>query len=452
MNARSQPVRRHHAIPQPGTRGHLPASRNTVKALNPPRDPDRFQLDDLLLVVMLAICLGTLSGFVSKIQELKQAPSWAIILFVPPLIWGVIRAAVAPVRAARVALASLPLLLFVLWATATMLWSNDAGLTMRQGVLLCITFLISAMMAEHFSWIRLGRIFVITIGAIAVASFMLAVALPHWGVMSSIYPGAWSGIYSFKQTLGVMMAVGLALCFGYLALNPPSWTWVLPLTAVMFINIIQSEATTALVTMGLGLFAVAVIWVASRHPALAVLSVWGLVVGGVFATLVLTVLAPVIFQALGKAPTLTGRTDIWAALDPHVQARDPLGWGYQAFWTDRSVTSPVNAVEDRMDGFRPPDAHSTPLDIRLQMGIVGFALAVITVSKALIDGVRMVFAHPGALQSLPFLLVYASICFTETIGLYPMDVMTVMLYTILIKMALTNFDLDDAAKGSPIFN
>lgn len=433
---RSQLDRRFRAAPQPA----------------PVQDAaDRFGWEDLLLVVMLSVCLGTLSGFVSKIQELKQAPSWAVLLFIPPLAWGVIRAAISPVRAARVALLSLPLLAFVLWAGATVVWSNDPALTMRQGILLCLTFLISAMMAECFSWRRLGRIMVIVTGVLAVASFLLAVALPHWGVMTTIYPGAWSGIYSFKQTLGLMMAMGMALAVGYLAIAPRSWTWVVPLLAVMTINIVQSEATTAMVTMGLGVVTVAILWVARRNASMAVLSIWTVVVGIVAVVLLLTVLAPVLFAALGKAPTLTGRTDIWAALEQPIAARGHLGWGFQAFWTDQSVTSPVNAVENHMDGFRPPDAHSTPLDIRLQLGTIGLGLAVLVVLKAAVDGLRLSARHPGAMQALPFLVVYASICFTESVGLYPMDVITVFLHTILIKIALTNADLDDHARDAPVF-
>jgi exopolysaccharide production protein ExoQ len=402
-----------------------------------------------LLVVMLAICLGTLSGFAAKVQELKQAPSWAMLLFIPPLMWGVIRAAMSPIRAARTALVALPLLVFVLWACATTLWSNDMALTMRQGILLCLTFLISAMLAQHFSWRRLGRILVIVLAILAVASFLLAVAVPRYGVMTTIYPGAWAGIYSFKQTLGIMMAMGLALSFGYLAIAPRSWIWVVPVMAVMMINIVQSEATTAVVTMGLGLVTVGVLWLASRNPSLAVLSIWGLVVGTAALVVVFLVLAPILFAALGKAPTLTGRTDIWAALEAPIAARGHLGWGYQAFWTDVSLTSPVNVVEAHMDGFRPPDAHSTPKDIRLQLGLVGLVLAVAVVAKALWDGLRLAARHSGSLQALPFIVVYASICFTESIGLYPMDVITVLLHTVIIKMALTNTDLDDAARGAP---
>jgi exopolysaccharide production protein ExoQ len=415
-------------------------------------DQSRFGWEELALVVMLTICFGTLAGFVSKIQEIKTAPPWAMLLFFPPLLWGVVRFAMAPMLAIRTALIATPLLAFVLWACATMLWSNDPALTLRQGILLCVTFLISAMLAQTFSWAKLGRMMVMVIGVLAVASFLLAVGKPDWGVMKTIYPGAWSGIYSFKQTLGLMMALGMALGFGYMAMVPKAWIWVAPLIAVMAVNIVQSEATTAVVTMGLGLLCVAVIWLSSRNPSLAVLSIWGLVVGTIAVVLIVVYLAPILFAAVGKAPTLTGRTEIWAALEQPIAARGHLGWGYQAFWTDISMTSPVNAVEDRMDGFRPPDAHSTPLDIRLQLGIIGLGLAIVVVIKALIDGLRLAGRHVGALQALPFVVVYASICFTESIGLYPMDVITVFLQTIIIKMALTNSNLDDDARRAPQFS
>lgn len=407
-------------------------------------------LEDALLALMLLVCFGSVVGFYSKIHELKQAPGWALVMYVPPILWAGAMAAGAVHRALRAALLAGPLLLFVLWAALSFQWSHQPGLSLRQGLLFCATFLVACAIAMSLTWDRIGRVLVLVFATQAVISAALAIGRPEWGVMREIYPGAWSGLWNFKQSFGVAMSMGLAVTLGWTLRRPHTRLVPLaPVLALFAVCIVQSEATTALVVSVVAGGVAVAVWVARRHPALAVLAVWGVAMAVTAIVAVFTVLAPVIFQLLGKAPTLTGRTDIWLALEGAMEARPVLGWGYQAFWTDTSLSSPVGAIEAAMDGFRPPDAHSTPRDIQLQLGPAGLVLAALLLGRAWWQGVSMAPRFDGMLVALPFLAVFTATCFTETLGLYPMDFMGLVLQVIVIKLAVSSADAAGLVRGTP---
>lgn len=66
---------------------------------------------------------------------------------------------------------------------------------------------------------------------------------------------------------------------------------------------------------------------------------------------------------LGRDDTLTGRTDIWAAVLPAMAQHRILGHGFESFWTNA-----------RRQVYMISDAHNGYLDILLELGAAGLAL------------------------------------------------------------------------------
>jgi exopolysaccharide production protein ExoQ len=407
----------------------------------------RALIEDLVIIVLLFICFGSIVGLTIKVQQLKEAPSWAILMYMPPIGLAALMCALEPHKALRTALVGGPLLLLVLWALASFQWSNQPGLTMRQGILFVATYMCACVLSWRLDWIRLARVLTGLFGAQAVFSAALALGKPEWGVMTQIYPGAWSGLWGFKQSLGVAMAMAAGVLVGTSLLIKDAWKICLPLLVIALVCVVKSQATTAIIVTVLAIGAPIALWLARSHPSIALLMGW-LVVTAVIATvLALTVLAPVIFQALGKAPTLTGRTDIWQALVPAIEARSTLGWGFQAFWTDTSLASPVEEIVRAMDGFRPPDAHSTPTDLHLQLGIPGLVLGGLVFFRLWIQIFQAAAKEPGMMVAIGFFVAYSATCFTESLSLYPMDALTLILQIMVVKVALTIWDARDEKMG-----
>jgi len=65
-------------------------------------------------------------------------------------------------------------------------------------------------------------------------------------------------------------------------------------------------------------------------------------------------------SSLGRDDTLTGRTEVWAAVLPAMKQQPLFGYGFGSFWTDA-----------RRALYDIPTAHNGYLDIMLEQGIVG---------------------------------------------------------------------------------
>jgi exopolysaccharide production protein ExoQ len=435
-----RPIVRRHAPPLVQSRDMAAATDDTREAY----------VIDIALITIIFLCFGSVTALIMKVQLLKEAPSWAVALYLVPISIAAIAAALKPHIALRTAIIGGPFFLLVVWALVSFRWSNQPDLTLRQGLLFCATYLVACMLAQYLSWVRIGRILAGLFTAQAIISASLALLKPEWGVMTEVYPGSWSGIWSFKQTLGVAMAVGSGCTSGYLLMRPKAWVWCVPGLLAMLLCVIKSQATTAILVTGFAMVVPFSVWIAQRNRAASVFAAWAVLTAAITLALMVTVLAPFIFQALGKAPTLTGRTDIWAALESALHARPWLGWGFQAFWTDRSVTSPVEEIEAAMQGFRPPDAHSTPLDIRLQLGYVGITLAALAFFRTWVQAFWQSGREPGMMVVVGILVAMTSMCFTEAIGLYPMDSMTLIIHLVVVKTALSMWDHKDATENRPL--
>jgi O-antigen ligase len=79
----------------------------------------------------------------------------------------------------------------------------------------------------------------------------------------------------------------------------------------------------------------------------------------------------VVIEAIGRDATLTGRTDIWAAV--LTMAQHPLlGAGFQSFWLGDRLT----AMWAKFPVFKPNQAHNGYIEIYLNLGWIGIALFV----------------------------------------------------------------------------
>lgn len=141
--------------------------------------------------------------------------------------------------------------------------------------------------------------------------------------------------------------------------------------------VLATQSKTSLLCLLIGVGLVAVLWAMRKGgPALTVVGVWfGVVlfagIGYVFITE-----PAVVLKALGKDPSLTGRTDIWVSLMREVNLRPWTGFGYQAFWGRDSIPA---AFVRQETGWPVPSAHNGWIDLLIQLGwpgavSVGFAV------------------------------------------------------------------------------
>jgi exopolysaccharide production protein ExoQ len=88
-----------------------------------------------------------------------------------------------------------------------------------------------------------------------------------------------------------------------------------------------------------------------------------------------------LLKMLGKDPTLTGRTDIWAAIFRQLAHQPLLGYGYGAFWLKDSLPAKFIRAETQ---WLVPSAHNGWIDVLVQVGWIGGALTALTVLAAVL--------------------------------------------------------------------
>jgi exopolysaccharide production protein ExoQ len=114
-------------------------------------------------------------------------------------------------------------------------------------------------------------------------------------------------------------------------------------------------------------------------------------------------------RALGRNPTLTGRTDIWAAVIP--MAPNPLvGAGFESFWLSPAVHEKLWEV---IPGLPLNEAHDGYIEVYLELGWVG----VILIGLIFVSGYRrsvMAFRRAPGLGGLMIAYVLAAMVYSVT--------------------------------------
>jgi O-antigen ligase len=102
--------------------------------------------------------------------------------------------------------------------------------------------------------------------------------------------------------------------------------------------------------------------------------------------LVVAVAAPDTFlEMIGKDPTLTGRTEIWAYVIQDISMKPWLGWGYYVFWLQ---TNPYSVEISDVVHWTVPNAHNGLLEFLLDVGVFGTALFAFILIRTIVLAVR----------------------------------------------------------------
>ncbi len=145
----------------------------------------------------------------------------------------------------------------------------------------------------------------------------------------------------------------------------------------------NSTTSATCFLLGSGFIVAARRWSLARKPAVVHLVVASLIVLALYATLLNPNVG--IASAMGKDPTLTGRTDVWRTVIPMT----PSAWfgaGFESFWLGSRLTKLWNIFV-----WHPNEAHNGYLEVYLNLGWTGvILLAVVMVAgyRKVVRGVR----------------------------------------------------------------
>ncbi len=273
--------------------------------------------------------------------------------------------------------------LVVGWACLSKGWSILPEVTGRRTLALVMTTLFGLYLGSAWSPRRLVRLVATTFSIMAGVSLVLVLAFRRYGVeQAGELAGDWRGLWSSKNALAALMALGGLACICTLFAAPRRrWPWLLGLGLCVLL-LLGSRGKTSLVVLLLTGGGAAGLAFARRGPAAAALG--GLAAGAAvfFGALAAAVRPDLLLALVGKDATLTGRTQIWAAVGRRMAESPWLGYGFGAFWDKEAITAKIVRHEARWE---VPTAHNGWLDLLVQVGAVGvalFALVLLVVATA----------------------------------------------------------------------
>ncbi len=264
-------------------------------------------------------------------------------------------------------------------------------------------------------------------------SLVMVAAFPAIGVHQAENAGLWRGLWYEKNQMGVVMVAGAVAAAACLASRDPRR--LLPALTLLAATllVLATQSKTSLLCLVLGVGAVAALWAMRKAgPALAVVAVWfGVILAAGLGYVFITEPAEVL-KALGKDPSLTGRTDIWAALMRQVGEHPWTGYGYQAFWGRESIPAAFIRYET---GWPVPSAHNGWIDLLIQLGWPGAVAVGLTV---LIATVATMFRIPvaGAREGywgVAYLAVFLLLSLSESVLLTNANLPWALLLAILAR-------------------
>jgi exopolysaccharide production protein ExoQ len=326
------------------------------------------QLDDMgplsifgcrvfLLIAPLAL-LGAL-------VEVRPVPR---VLYVLPALGA---AVIAPRKVLLRIQVSLSLFLLMGWASLSYLWTIDETNTLHQlreefapiiGVVLVAGML---PIDETIKWFVRGMKIVLAVSAVV----LLVEPATRVSVSDSGVEQAWAAWFGSKNQFGRSAVLGLLTL---LVWDKTVWSRRLWLVVSLIFVVGSSSAAalaSAIAIVGLVFWvrryqAVGQRW--SGSFALASLA------AGLAALVAMFISAAWVVSALGRDLTFTGRTRIWTATLEAIEREPLLGYGFGGGLFD-GLSQESRAVW-RDIGFNAANAHSGPLQVATNIGLIGLVL------------------------------------------------------------------------------
>ncbi len=384
-----------------------------------------------------ALCLAQFSepffAAVAQSQGLDEPPGYARLAFFPAdvfLGWALWRDRAQAFAAARAA----PLLVALLaLACASTLWSIDGGATLRRSVWLALTMSFGLYLAWRYRWEDLIPLIATAFLVLIAGSYALGLLAPGIGRMTFEHPGAWSGLWTHKNTLGGIMALGVAVCASAAMVEPARRKLWIAAGLAAFGLVLLSTSKTALLASMLGLGVIAAGVIVRRGLVPAIMLAASVLVGVILGAAIVFMAPELIVAALGRDLTLTGRTDIWEASARFVEARPWLGYGYYAFWLPEN--GPAYWVREAVM-WQVASAHSSWLELALGLGRIGVVLFALQLLVTLTRGAQSLIDTRAGLWAPAFLAAFALYTLSESHALQANNLFWVVYVAVAARLAL----------------
>lgn len=342
-------------------------------------------------------------------------------------------------RLATIVLSNYFYWVFVMFLMLSMVWSERPDETIKASIGMIGTVMFGVYTASRFNLREVIKLIALFFGIVICLSILMMM-VPGYGIdAGGKHAGALRGIYSHKNILGPIMTLSCATFLIYAKSNFCSNKKLAYLGClVSFAMVVGSRSSSSLMYTVLLLILVNAIEILRLRGQSFV---WSLItLGGLYFFISAwgNTIANFALSALGKDPTLTGRTDIWAVILAKIQERPWLGYGFDGFW--HGIYGESLYVRNALM-WDLPNSHNGFLDLILGVGIVGIALLILVIWVTFIKGIAILrtnfaWEHAWAVVYIFYLLMIN----TSESSLANQNDMQTVLMTIAFAATAVEFD------------
>jgi len=274
--------------------------------------------------------------------------------------------------------------ILTLLAVASVVWSANRPATISRTSALVMTTLFAAYFATRFSNVQQLKILAQTVIILAVFSVIFVFVFPE-----ATSGAAWKGVFTQKNLFGRVMAMGalLALCYPFESRRMLLLKFF-GYFVMLFFVFMSDSMTSLLIVVNVTLLSFALrVFRIGIVPGIALLIAMA-IPAILFILFVTNIDTDAVLISLGKDPSLTGRTDVWAKVQYAISERMWTGYGHGAFFNRWDGI--YGTLWSRNDAFTPGSAHNSYLDVWVNLGIAAPILFVISTAIMYLQALRKV--------------------------------------------------------------
>jgi len=288
------------------------------------------------MATMVVMATATV-GFIGFIIGNGLGLVWSVQFWLVWLAYAAVRRVYA-----KAAFGSLLPWLFPAWALLSMIWSREPVTSGRNAIELMLTTGVAVMIP----FVLTARGILISFFLALLVSFVVGLAFGHTEIVYVGNVEASQGIFGSKNSFAMLASMlsfsAMALLF---ARGVPRWLRAAAIVAlaVAAYGLLQAHSVGATVgaAAGCGILLLVRLLQALPGPARGAIGMGGLAAFGIVVPLLLIFsdqhLLDSALAMVGKSPTLTGRTYLWARAQETIDQHGWLGVGYQAYWRQGQI-------------------------------------------------------------------------------------------------------------------
>lgn len=294
------------------------------------------------------------------------------------------------------------LLALIAMVCLSCVWATDPVLSVRRAGAFVGSAVFAYYLVASFSRREILILLATALGVATTLSLVFVLLIPELGIADTFDQRGWRGIYLHKNTLGRLMALAVPIFVIVRRVLPQlrmMW-WVLAGCAgvLLIFSLSRTSLIVLVVLLPLLMTFSALRW----HYTLLVPGIVGILVIGSLAASWVVGNAERLAARLDRDITLTGRTDLWESVFAQIEKSPWIGYGYSGFWL--GYEGPSAAVW-RANPWQPVHAHNGLLDVFVELGLLGLALFLFVLGRALLRSATLVRVSrvPDAVWPLAYL-------------------------------------------------